>query len=336
MICIGDFHADKLKNLFPENHLDLQINEVKKAIDVAMRLGESHLCFLGDLSENIRLSVEAECKLIKFFLELDNKINVHVILGNHDFAENGNHALLPFFELQRQKVFSTINFYDKPTTKKIEGVLHNFCPYPFTEANPSAINYGHFEVSGSTRDNGTKIKKAHDIDEKENWIMGHLHTPHDVGNTHYVGTLYQLNFGESLPKYFSIVNGRTKNGKLKVKKERHLVSPAFKLINLAVENEKDLKKIDKNPLNKYRLLLSESFATDLDVMEKYPNVVKIDGYKTKQEMQALIEESFLEITEQRIELPSWKDELKIFLKNKQADKKTIKRALAIHNEIRNT
>jgi len=335
MICIGDVHGDKLKNLFPSNHLDLQFAEIEKAIEYGRRHGETDVVFLGDLSESIRLSQEAECRFIKLFCSLDSKINVHVILGNHDFAENGNHALLPFFEMQRAKLFKRTRFYEKPEVVEIDGILHNFSPYPYKEAVKHAINYGHFEVSGSIRDNGTKIKKAHDIGDKDTWILGHLHTPHDVGKAHYTGTLYQLNFGETLPKYFSIVNGHIRKSRLKVDIERIRVKPAFKLINLEIYKEKDLKKIEPNALYKYRLLINAGFDTDIDIMEKYSNVVKIEGFQSKKELQALIEESFLEITEQSLELPSMKEELENFLKTqKKATDRQLKRALEIHKEIR--
>jgi len=334
MICIGDLHGDKLKNLFP-NHIELQFNELNKAIHTGRKEGEKHFCFLGDLSENIRLSQDAECAFIRFFCYWDSKIELDVILGNHDFAENSNHSLLPFMEMQRAGLFKTIRFHEKPHVAKIDGVYHNFCPYPFIEPVKNAVNYGHFEVSGSTRDNGTVIAKAHDVGEKDVWVMGHLHTPHDVGRVHYTGTIYQLNFGESLPKYFSSISTRLKNGKLKLDIERIRVDPAFKLINLVVDSEKDLKKIDKNPLYKYRLLTNVNFETDLDILGKHPNVVKMEGFKTKKELKALVEESFIEITEQKLELPSVQEELVRFLKEeKKATSKQIKRALSIAKEIK--
>lgn len=335
MLAIGDLHLDKLKNLFPTNHLDIQFYELEKSIQYARKQGESHVVFLGDLCENIRLSQEAECKLIRFLLDLDKKMNVHIILGNHDFAENGNHSLLPFIELQRCKVFKNTKFYDTPTQENIDGVIHNFVPYPHKEGIKNAINYGHFEVSGSTRDNGTTIKKAIDVSKKENWIMGHLHTPHDVGNVHYTGTLYQLNFGESLPKSFSIINAFTKKGKTKLDVERVRTAPAFRLITLEVYKEKDLKKIEKNPLYKYRLLADANFSTDIDIMDKHPNVVKIEGFKTKKELEALKQDSFIELTEQNLELPSVTAELEKFLREeKKATDKQIKRAFGIIRELK--
>lgn len=334
MISIGDIHGDKLRNLFP-NSIELQFNEINKAVHYGRKQGEKHFSFLGDLSEHIRLSQEAECAFIRFFCYWDSKIELDVILGNHDFAENNNHSLLPFMEMQRAGLFKTIRFHEKPYVKKIDGIYHNFCPYPFTEPVKNAVNYGHFEVSGSTRDNGTKINKAHDVGEKDNWVMGHLHTPHDVGKVHYTGTLYQLNFGESLPKHFSMINARLKGGKLKLDIERVRTDPEFKLINLVVDTEKDLKKIEKNPLYKYRLLTNVNFETDLDILGKYDNVVKMEGFKTKKELKSLVEESFIEITEQKLELPSIQEELERFLvQEKKATTKQVKRALQITKEVR--
>ena len=333
--CIGDLHLDRLKGLFPDNHLDLQFFEINKAMHTALKNGYKNIIYMGDISENTRLSQQAEVALISHFFRWDSRANIHVILGNHDYAESGNHSLLPFIELQRNKAFKTVKFYAKKTVKNIEGLNVNFSPYPFTDSEKDMINFGHFEVSGSTRDNGQVIKKAHDVDKKAVWGMGHLHTPHDVGNVHYCGTLYQLNFGERLPKGSMLIQGKLSGGSLQHRIKRISNDPTFKLINLVIESLSDTKKIEKNPLYRYRLLTKSNIELPENIMEKFPNIVKTEGFSNKEELKAIIEDSFIEINNQTLELPSLNEHLEDFLiKVKGANKKQVKRALEIVKEVR--
>jgi DNA repair exonuclease SbcCD nuclease subunit len=335
LVLIGDIHLDKLASLFPAEHINLQLNEVDKAIHAALKEGHRYFVLLGDLCENIRFSAQAECALISFFCKWDGKISIDVILGNHDFAENGVHSLMPFMVMKKEKLFKTIMFHEKPFVEtKIGEVPINFSPYPYTDSVKNAINLGHFEVSGSTRDNGTKIKKAHDIGEKDIWGMGHLHTPHSVGNVHYTGTLYQLNFGESLPKGYSILEARLSSGKIKHKFTRVRTNPKFKLINLIVESKSDLKKINNSPYDKYRLISKSSIELPEDILDKFPNVVKTEGFSSKEELKSILEDSFVPITAQNIQLPSMQETLeKYLIETKKATPKQVKRGLEILKEV---
>jgi hypothetical protein len=83
---------------------------------------------------------------------------------------------------------------------EIEGVPVRFLPHPYTKTSSKRLNIGHFEVTGAIRDNGYKIKEG--IENSNLALVGHLHTPHRIGNNYFSGTLYQTNFGESLPKSF--------------------------------------------------------------------------------------------------------------------------------------
>lgn len=330
-VFIGDLHFDKMARLFPQNHLQLQIAEINKPMQYALKKGVRDVVFLGDVAENPTLSALAFCSLLRLLKQYDGKLRISFILGNHDFAENGVHSLLPFIEMQELKMFQTVRFFTSPKVIGKE-VKINMSPYPFTDSVKNALNIGHFEVSGSTRDNGRIIKEAHDVG-KADWVMGHLHTPHDVGNVHYVGTLYQTNFGESLPKSFTHGRFRMSGGKLQKKYERIQCDPMFKLHNLKVESKADLKVISKNPLYLYKLFVQSKYDITAMDLDKYQNIVDVKGFTSKDELVALMDEEFIEIKEQNLVLPSVTENLRDFLKHKGADKKQISRAVEITKEL---
>lgn len=327
-IFIGDIHLDKLSKLFPSSHVQLKFNEIEKPLNYALKKGIRDVIFLGDVCENYRLSYDSMCGFIKFLHKWDGKLKLHFILGNHDFAEDGVHSLQPFIEEQKLGLFKSVRFYTKQTVKDL-GIPVNFCPFPFTEGVDGALNVGHFEVSGSTRDNGRIIKEAHKVSKRHRWVMGHLHTPHDVNKVHYTGTLYQLNFGESLPKYFSHVKARLSGKEVLTDIQRIKVDPAFKFFNVQVNSKSDLKVIEKNKLYLYKLFIHSDYELSEKDLLKYKNVVDVKGFSSKEELIALKDEEFIDIKEQSLILPSATENLKAYLKAKGTDKKTIERCLGI-------
>lgn len=334
-IFIGDLHLDKLSNLFPYDHLDLQFQEIEKVCNYAIKNGYDRIIFLGDIGEHTRLSYDSLCYFIKFLSKWDSHLFIDIILGNHDFAENGIHSLQPFVSWQDQGFYKNIKIYDKQKLVEINGVPINYSSYPSTKGYDNAINIGHFEVSGSTRDNGMVIKKSHEVNENHLWVMGHLHTPHRVNLVNFCGTLYQLNFGESLPKGFLTIEAKLSNGKLKYKIKHIENEPTFKLINLTVNSKSDLKEIENNPLYKYRLLVKSSFDLPDNLAERYKNVVKIEGYSNKKELKALEDSSFFEISAQNIELPSNNELLKKFFKSKNYPKDYYRKAVKLIEGLSN-
>ena len=334
-ISIGDLHLDKLRKLFPDNHLQLQIHELNKACEFAINKGIRHVFLEGDICEYARLSYEAIDVLIRFFDKWDTKLNFYLILGNHDFAEDGIHSLQPFLTMYQLKWFKTIHIFDAATQMVIDGVTVNFLPYPHTKPLPSkleAINVGHFEVKGSLRDNGRKIKEG--IETKATWIMGHLHTPQVVGSVHYSGTLYQLNFGESLPKGFIEFKFRYKNGKLEKQIKQIPNDPRFKLFNIVVESKADLRKVTENPLYLYKLFVKTNIVIPESFLAKHPNIVNWDGFKTKEELDILIDESFLDSNEEGLLEFSVHEGLTEYLQSKKASQVQIKRALEIMQTVK--
>jgi len=288
-ILIGDLHLDGMQADLGAKANSLQMREVAKAEAWAVANGIPEVVYLGDLCNRHVLTYDGHLLLHAQWSKYPHLIR-RVILGNHDFAEDGVHSLRLLSTL---RPLPNVHVYDKPTTEDIGGVTVNFLPYPYPDVDwggelDGCINVSHFEVKGARQDNGAQSRSTKGVPKGTVWMMGHLHTPHDVGSVHYVGTLYQKTFGESLPKSFTWLKAKA-GDKLKTKVERVPVDPAFKLITLDIEEEDDLKQIDSNPLTKYKLVVSQAVGLSDQFLSSHPNVVRHNSYRTKDERAMLLE-----------------------------------------------
>ena len=290
-VVIGDLHLDGMQADLGEEANRLQIREIGKIEAWASANSISHVIYLGDICQRTTMSYEAH-KLLHAQWSKNTHLKRHVIIGNHDFAENGVHSLT----LLKDTILPALPHvfvYDSMTTVVIEGVQVNFLPYPYPDIEwdgdlENSINVSHFEVKGSIRDNGSSSSSKKGVMSNSVWMMGHLHTPHDVGNVHYVGTPYQRNFGESLPKSFTWLRARMNKGVLQTKIERVPLDPTFKLITLDIQSDEDLQAITDDPLNKYKLVISQAVSLTDNFLAKHPNVVRHDGYRNQKEREMML------------------------------------------------
>ncbi len=290
LVGIGDLHFNKLDSLIP-NASELVCSSVARVLNYALDKGIRDVVFYGDICEKPRMSYEAQCLFYKLLLrERYSELKFHFILGNHDFAEDGTHSL-QVLDVISSAIGKGIQVYTQPTRTTLRGVSFNFLPYPHTTTTKNAINVGHFEVKGSLRDNGRKIDDG--VDTQHVTLMGHLHTCHSVRNTHYSGTLYQTNFGESLPKSFHHVTAESHRPE-DVNIINVPFSPPFRLLNLTVTKASDLNGLDdpsKGTL--YKLFLKD--GVDLDVgkiLDTYPNIVRHNTFKNKKDLELMTTQSW--------------------------------------------
>lgn len=281
-VTVGDPHIDKMEGLFPFNHLILQYNELRKPFEYALKMGVPNVVVLGDVAHRDRLSEEGRIMLYELLLEYDGKLNIYVILGNHDVAREGIHSLQFFVKLYETGKFKTVHIISKKEQHVFNGVPVNFLPFPHKKSIPCkgmdrVLNFAHLERPGALRDNGVKIQKGHGVKQKDKdiWVVGHLHTPQHLASTYFSGTLYQTNFGESLPKSF--IHGRIRvKGRTLVETIKVIPNdPAFKLFNLKIEKKSDLKQIEKNPLYLYKVFVKSGTKIDVDLMARYPNIQNV-------------------------------------------------------------
>lgn len=291
-LLIGDLHLDGMTaDLGPEANR-LQVAEVARAEAWAVRNGIDEIFYHGDVSNRPSLSYDAHELLVDQWSTYPH-LKRRVILGNHDFNEVGSHSLRLMQKMIDKGALPNVTIYVEPTQVRIGGVKVNFLPWPYPNEDcdldlEDCINVSHFEVKGSMRDNGSAGTSKKTVAKDCLWTMGHLHTPHDVGNVHYVGTLYQRNFGEDEEKSFTHLKARIVDKELQTKLLRVPHEAAFKLVNLNVEKLADLKKVSRNPLHKYKLFVSAAVRVPDQFLVDHPNVVRQDNYRTTRERDALI------------------------------------------------
>lgn len=322
-VFIGDLHLDGLRKLFPDNHLDLQMAEFRKPLRYAVELGLNFVILGGDISHNTRLSYEAQMAFLEVLHEYDGTLDIHVILGNHDVRNKDLHSLQPLVQLCRMEKFRTIYIYDRPNRIQLDGTVINFLPFPYDcppfSLGPT-VNIGHLETTGARRDNGQRITKGwRPTRDQDIWLMGHLHLKQKTGNVWYPGTLYQMNFGEPLPKGWMHFILDTRNNQIDADITWIQNEPAFRLVNLSIEVEADLDKIESNPLHRYKLWLKSGVVLPPGFLTAHPNVYNVVGYKHRQEL--------LSLEDTAVDGPQWDllTGLDVFLKDKGATRSQIRR-----------
>lgn len=297
-LLIGDIHLDKMHKLYGPQANRLLIHEVDKAFQYAYDNGIPNVVQLGDIGNKSRLSYDAHLSLLSVMFKWDGKVESDWFLGNHDVDELGVNSLEILDLLQMFGVFKSTFIHVQSTQREIAGVDCQFLCWPDTLPLPNAnkrepVVFGHFETVGATGDNGRTLKSGVQVPEKYQYYNGHLHTPHTASNVHYVGTLFQTSFGESLPKSMTHLRAKYDGKRLVHSAKRIQVSPEIQLHNLIVEGKSDLRQIDPNPKMLYRLIVEEGVEIHADWLSAHPNVVKIEGWSTKAEQVALVHEEWL-------------------------------------------
>lgn len=292
---IGDLHLDALLKYWTEANL-LQIGTLRKVISACLQEGIQNIILLGDIAHGIRdstnntirMSEGAQCAFLDLLCEFDGKCRIDIILGNHDIASTGLHSLQLFMLMQKLGFFKSIHFYEKATITRIEGVPVHFLPYPHTMPNPRAtFAAAHYEVNGACSDSGHTLK-ANDHAYDTMVMQGHLHTRQSIRNHVYPGTMYQLNFGESLPKGYGVVRviGR------KCKYRWVEIDPPYKLVNLVVNSSADLKKLTASTYTLLKLFVSENVTIPQELLVCYPNIVNSLMFSDKNELESLQKAEF--------------------------------------------
>lgn len=336
---LGDMHLDGMTADLGTHANRLQIAEYARAEGWAVRNGIDTVIYLGDVCNRGVMSYEAH-GLLCVLWEKHPHLKRHVIIGNHDYLEHGKHSLTLIKIMSEQGAFGgNLKVYDEPTQVTLSGVRVNMLPYPYPNmdvefSTANCINVSHFEVKGATRDNGGKSNGKLTVLPDTVWVMGHLHTSQDVGLVHYPGTLYQRNFGESLPKSFTHLRARiSHHGQLQVKLNRIPVEPDFRLVNLNIETKADLKKITSNVLHKHKLFVSAAVRLPDNFLAQHPNVLRQDNYKTGKERDAFVNSQI--ITNQTCEQDDPYDSLPDYLEAKHGhlNKRQVARATDIMQEI---
>ncbi len=298
-LAIGDLHFDgTLEQYIPDLHEAIR-KDVQRIFDWGRKRGISRVFFLGDLCHNPEMSARATKSLIRLFHE-NQDLKIEVIPGNHDmFSEDpkDGFSLEVIHQVIKYGGLPHVRIHTKPVVKKIDGALVNFLPWPHRSFSKEALNIGHLECKGAKSDSGRLFKSDDLYDGRAVTIMGHLHTRQRIRNTYYPGSPCQTNFGEQKEKFFAHV---VWNGSDDYEIRDIPFKPTYVLHNVQIQTKSDLKTIPTDSTDLVKLIVADGAKVGPHHWIDLPNVVKINPYKTSEELVMALTEDLQSGSELRI------------------------------------
>lgn len=214
-IVVGDPHF-QVNNI---NECDELIIKLNKLIE---KIQPTFIVILGDLLHtHERIHVDPLNKAIKLLISLSLKIEVFLLIGNHDYCNNQqfltkNH---PFNSLKK---IENIIICDRVITREYNNKKFIFCPYVPPKRFEEALNtlkekgrewkdanciFAHQEFYGC-KYNPVSTSTEGDVWSKSNplVISGHIHEKQRLqDNIYYPGSSMQHSFGESADKTIALI-----------------------------------------------------------------------------------------------------------------------------------
>lgn len=342
-VVTADWHLGGMAKVF-QDPLSRQIAEIHKPYKFAIERGIERVFVPGDMSDIARLGEHELIALITLLLNYDEYIYTDYVLGNHDVSHLGKTSMDVLKVLSDSGFFKRFRVHTKPVAEKIDGVYVSYLPYPFFEvakAKLPPVVFGHVELIGAIGDNGRPMREGHDDKLKRQkgdfLITGHIHQYQYLESKRaiYPGTLYQKNFGESLPKGFIEFTAKYKNDRLIVDHEFVNSHPNFNLVTKLIRSNKDFDKLSSDQDKRYKLLIEEGVIVPKNLTLDFPNIVYINGAssKVKPNMEGeVVGDQMVSIQD----MPKFgiTTGLTKYLKDSQLDKKQIRRAKELVNEAK--
>lgn len=295
---VGDLHmtdargGGALSKYIPDPD-NMVVAEFEKVVAYARANGINRIFQYGDVCDGTRMSYEAMIALSNF-LGRHEDMNFDFMLGNHDmYGETikTGHSLEVLKSLYSKP---NVRFHLKPKTMDIDGTKVRFLPYPSEDFDVKALNVFHKEVRGALNDHGRPFDSDTLSMSKAVTVAGHIHTAHRVRNTYYSGTLYQQNFGESLPKYFHHIQFKSAKD-YSIELIDH--DPTYKLHNIVLQTRDDLALIPKGDKNLVKLVIQDGCDVTASDYADYPNIAVVKNFKSKQDLQAVLTEDLADAKE---------------------------------------
>ncbi|QDH83449.1 Ser/Thr protein phosphatase [Achromobacter phage Motura] len=322
-VSVGDMHFDGAWANMVENHAQMLVNEIRRGpVKYATTKGIRHIILKGDVCNKPRLSYESYLALLKLFLKY-SKLEWHLIPGNHEMFSvdpTVGHSLDIFKPLIKEGLLPNVHVYDTVTDVEIDGAALRFLPWPHQKFSKSRLNIAHVEVRGAKSDSGKVFDKAKNESDAVA-IVGHLHTPHTVRNTHYGGTIIQQSFGEKAKKGFLHVQW---NGPDDYEIDYVPHVPEYSLHTIVVESKKDLKRIPTDTKKLVRLVIENGADVDNTMWAGFSNVIKTTPFKSQADLQAVLDSEMTDGSSLSINTD---DYFKAWLQLKQLDAKDEKRII---------
>lgn len=284
-IVTSDWHLLGMNKIF-KSPLERQLNEIHKPYRYAIEHGIQHMFVPGDMSDVPRMDDHTLIALITFLLSYDEHIDTHYMLGNHDVAHTTKTSMDVLKVLADSGFFKRFHLYTQPTVKKLEGVNCVFMPFPHEivpQTPKPPVVFAHLEVAGAIGDNGRPLKHGNDekfIRQEGDYVFsGHIHQHQILAKKRfaYCGSLYQKNFGESLPKGFIDFEAKYVNGQLKVTPNFISSKPDFTLETKIITCSDDWDTLSKEENIRYKILTEEGVIAPKNVMKDFPNIIYLMG-----------------------------------------------------------
>jgi hypothetical protein len=342
-ISASDFHLGGMKKVL-SNPLPYQMREITKVYDYALGNSIPNLIVPGDLCHTPNMDDDELLAVLTLLLSYDGHINTRYIIGNHDVESIKKSSVDVLAAIADAGFFKTFKIYKQPTVEKLDGVHVAFMPFPHTEVpkcpKPPLV-IAHIEAAGAIGDNGRPLKTGHDEDFKRQpgdfIVTGHLHQHQFLKAKRilFVGSLYQTNFGEALPKGFLNIKAKYASDKLVVNYEQIDSKPNFILETRVISSNEEWKDLEDSNHVRYRILVEDGLVVPKKINEQLKNIISITGLskKTKLSVEGLVDAHEGRMTSAQ-NLPQFKitTGLKAYVKQAGLSDKKLKRAQSLAKE----
>lgn len=207
---LGDLHFG-IKG-FNEGFFDNQMKFIKNQLIPFMKENDlDTIVQLGDLFDNRKMiDIKIFNKIVDEFCSLivENDIKLISLLGNHDIYYSSSLEINMVKYLE--KLFpDNIQIFSEISTVKIGEYNYKFIPWrvkndlTFQDLKGSDVVFGHFEIKNFEMVKG-HVNKTSELSSNffqkipglKRVVSGHYHIPSTDGFVMYVGTPYQLNWGD--------------------------------------------------------------------------------------------------------------------------------------------
>lgn len=337
-VASSDWHLEGMKKVLTDP-LPYQIREINKVYEYALTNSIEHFFVPGDLCHTPSMTDQTLIALIALLLTHDGSIHTYYTLGNHDVSSIKASSLDVLASIADAGLFKTFHLYKQPTVATIENVQVAFMPFPHnvvpTTSRPPLV-LAHIETAGALGDNGRPLKSGHESDfirqPGDYIISGHLHQHQFLKKKRvlYVGSLYQTNFGESLPKGFLDVTAKYVKGNLVVNYKHINSHPDFVLETKVISSDQDWKDLDDCNSVRYKLLVEEGIVVPKLLTAKLTNIISIAGLEgnTKVSMEDVANDT-IRATSHSLPVFKITTGLKHYAKQAGLDPKQLRRAQSL-------
>lgn len=267
---VGDLHFEALDKYYAKESKPNRFifEQLDKVLAYCRKAGIKHVFQLGDVFDHPYPDQNSIKELLQFLYK-HSDINFYIIAGNHDYSNVKTTSLEVGTFLSETNLLTNVKIYTKAQHEVVEGVNIFYASYPVYEKfdylkGTPCLCLGHFEVKGAKHDSGQIIKTGvplEKLEKEDSWVLGHLHRHQQISKKiHYTGTMLQYNFGEPLPKGFTVSDITVSDtGQLEVSHNPIKLDTPYVLENVHINQQEDFEQLKLNdPKYFYKIFIENS------------------------------------------------------------------------------